>query len=132
MEDRLKGLKKALDSSIFKHTEFTEKQQRSIQQFVHSPYLKKSILSLLLEAKSGIEVTQQLHLRNVVDIVQNEGLIYTTLHEAESEGLIQSTWIEGIKYYEITSLGKKALNEQYDKSSLSIKNRLFGGEMRVE
>jgi DNA-binding PadR family transcriptional regulator len=132
MENRLKGLKKAMDSSIFKHTEFTEKQQRNIQQSLHSQCLKNSILSLLFEAKSGIEITQQLHLKKVGEIMQNEGLIYTTLHKAESEGLIQSAWIEGIKYYEITSLGKKALNEQPGKTNLSIKDRLFRGEIRVE
>ena len=93
--------------------------------------LKKIILSLLFEAKSGIEITQLLHVRGIQDVVNNEGMIYSILHEQESSGFVLANWTEGVKRYELTKTGKKQL-QQEGQIKLTLKERLLGVNMHAE
>lgn len=132
MEQRLKNLKKAVDQTAFKKLEFTNAHQQQIRKQMQVLPLKQTILSMLLEAKSGVELTQQLHVRGVEQIVDNEGLIYSILHEAEQQEWLKVSWDEGMKYYQLTKLGEKQLQQESEHVKLSIKDRILGVRMHVE
>lgn len=131
MDERLKNLKKALDRTAFSSTKFTEKNKVNVQRQLNAHELKMIILSLLFEAKSGIEITQLLHVRGIRDVVNNEGMIYSILHEQESDGFIISKWTDGVKRYELTRNGKKLL-QQDGHIKLTLKERLLGVRMHAE
>ena len=132
VEERLKHLKKAIDQTAFKNVEFTNNHQQNIHKQLQVLPLKQILLSMLTEAKSGVELTQLLHVRGVEQIVDNEGLIYSILHEAEQQGWLRASWMDGIKYYQLTSLGKKQLQQERLDIKLSFKERLLGVRMHVE
>ena len=131
MDDRLKNLKKAMDRTAFSSTKITEQHKENVQRQLSAEELKKVILSLLFEAKSGIEITQLLHVRGIHDVVNNEGMIYSILHEQESDGYVLANWKEGVKRYELTKTGKKQL-QQGGHVKLTMKERLLGVRMHAE
>jgi len=131
MDDRLKNLKTAMDRTAFSGTKFTEQHKQHVQRQLNVDELKKMILSLLFEAKSGIEITQLLHVRGVQDVVNNEGMIYSILHEQENDGLVLASWNDGVKRYELTKAGKKQL-QQEGHVKLTLKERLLGVRMHAE
>ncbi|WP_339172173.1 helix-turn-helix transcriptional regulator [Solibacillus sp. FSL R5-0691] len=131
MDDRLKNLKTAMDRTAFSGTKFTEQHKQHVQRQLNVDELKKMILSLLFEAKSGIEITQLLHVRGVQDVVNNEGMIYSILHEQENDGLVLASWDDGVKRYELTKAGKKQL-QQEGHVKLTLKERLLGVRMHAE
>lgn len=113
MDDRLKNLKKAMNESVFSKVEFTATHQRRVQQQLNDSQLEQRILSLLVDKKSGIELTQLLHVKGVQEIFNNEGVIYSILHEQESKGHIISQWDDaGMKCYQLTNRGLKWLRSQ--------------------
>ncbi|WP_339195128.1 helix-turn-helix transcriptional regulator [Solibacillus sp. FSL R5-0449] len=131
MDDRLKNLKKAMDRTAFSGTKFTEQHKQQVQRQLNVDEVKKVLLSLLFEAKSGIEITQLLHVRGVQDVVNNEGMIYSILHEQENDGLVLASWNDGVKRYELTKAGKKQL-QQEGHVKLTLKERLLGVRMHAE
>lgn len=131
MDERLKNLKKAVDQTAFQQVRFTAKHEEQIRKQLHASQLKETILTMLAEAKSGVELTQMLHVLGVEQIVENEGFIYSILHEAEQQGLLVASWVDGVKYYQLTKLGKKQL-QQSGTEKLSIKERILGVRMHVE
>ena len=132
MEERLKGLKKAVEQTAFSKVEFTTKLQQQIQKQLQTLPLKQIILSMLIEVKSGVELTQMLHVRGVEQIIDNEGLIYSILHEAQQQGWLTTKWENGVKYYQLTKLGKKQLQQDDVPVKLTIKERILGVRMHVE
>ena len=132
MEERLKNLKKAVDQTVFNKVEFMAKHQKQIHNQLHIVPLKQTILSMLTELKSGTELTQMLHVRGVEKIVNNEGIIYSILHEAEQHGWLSARWESGVKYYQLTKLGKKQLQEDNTHVKLSVKELIWGVRMHVE
>lgn len=113
MDDRLKNLKKAMNNSIFSKVEFTATHQKHVHQLLNESHLEQQILSLLMDRKSGIELTQLLHAKGVQEIFNNEGVIYTILHEQENKGHIISQWDDAEeKYYQLTKSGLKWLRSQ--------------------
>lgn len=134
MEERLKNFKKAINQTAFKKVVFTNEHQKNIHKQLQVIPLKQMILSMLLEAKSGVELTQLLHVRGVEQIVDNEGLIYSILHETEQQGWLRTSWVDGVKYYQLTSLGKKQVQKDSANANvkLSIKDRLLGVRMHAE
>ena len=132
MEERLKNFKKAVDQTAFNKVKFAAKHQQQIHKQLHTLPLKQTLLSLLIEAKSGVELTQLLHVRGVEQIVDNEGLIYSILHEAEQQGWLTIEWKNGVKYYQLTKLGKKQLQQDGAHVKLSITERILGVRMHVE
>lgn len=131
MDDRLKNLKKAMDCTAFSSTKFIEQHKQHVQRQSSVDELKKVILSLLFEAKSGIEITQLLHVRGVRDVINNEGMIYSILHEQENEGIVLASWNDGVKCYVLTKAGKKQL-QQEGQVKLTLKERLLGVPMHAE
>lgn len=132
MEERLKKLKKAIDQTAFNKVEFTSKHQQKIHKQIKELPLKQTILSMLTEVKSGVELTQMLHVRGVEQIIDNEGLIYSILHEAEQLGWLTTRWENGVKYYQLTKLGKKQLQQDDVHINLPIKDRILGVRMHVD
>ena len=132
MEERLRNLKKAVDETAFKKLAFTSAHQQQIRKQLQPLPLQQTILAMLLEAKSGVELTQQLHVRGVEQIVGNEGMIHSILHEAEQQGWLVATWSDGVKYYALSKLGKKLLQQQEHKTKLSIKDRVMGVRMHAD
>ncbi|MBB4824791.1 hypothetical protein HNO89_002015 [Sporosarcina luteola] len=132
MEERLKSLKKAVDRTVFHKVEFKAKHQQQIHQQLQVVPLKQKILYMLAESKSGMEVTQMLHVCGVEQIIKNEGMIYSILHEAEQHGWLSARWESGVKYYQLTKLGKKQLQEDNVHAKRSVKELLWGGRMHVE
>ena len=132
MEQRLKNLKKAVDQTAFKSLEFTSEHKQQIRKQLQQVPLKQMMLSMLLEAKSGVELTQLLHVRDSEQIVDNEGLVYSILHEAEQQGWLCAKWVDNVKYYQLTKLGKKQLQQDGEQVKLSIKERFLGVRMHVE
>ena len=131
MDDRLKNLKKAMDRTAFSSTKFTDQHKENVQRQLNMDELKKIILSLLFEAKSGIEITQLLHVRGIQDVVNNEGMIYSILHEQESNGFVLANWTDGVKRYELTKTGKKQL-QQEGQIKMTLKELLLGVRMHAE
>lgn len=132
VEERLKNLKKAVDQTVFNKVEFMAKHQKQIHNQLHIVPLKQTILSMLTELKSGTELTQMLHVRGVEQIVNNEGTIYSILHEAEQNQWLSARWESGVKYYQLTKLGKKQLQEDNAHVKLSVKELIWGVRMHVE
>lgn len=132
MEERLKNLKKAMDQTAFKKLAFTTEHEQNIRKQLQPLPLKQLLLSMLIEAKSGIELTQLLHVRGIEQIVDNEGSVYALLHEAEQQGWLKVSWVQGMKYYQLTKLGKNQLQQDSVHVKQSIKDRIFGVRMHVE
>lgn len=132
MEERLRNFKKSVDQTAFNKVEFTAKHQQQIHKQLQTLPLKQTILSMLTEVKSGVELTQKLHVRGVEQIVDNEGLIYSILHEAEQHGWLTARWESGVKYYQLTKLGKKQLQQDDVQVKLPIMDRIFRGRLNVE
>lgn len=75
------------------------------------------ILSLLAKQPMyGYEISQQLKQRSGGYFEMKEGLLYPALHRMQQNGWLASQWrvVEGRKrkYYLLTPLGQKKLNEQ--------------------
>ena len=132
MEERLKKLKKAVDQTAFQQLEFTNEHEQNIRKQLQSASLKQQILSMLTEAKSCVELTQLLHILAIEQIVDNEGLVYSILHEAEQQGWLMASWHEGVKYYQLTKLGTKQLQQDSGRVKLSLIERILGVRMHVE
>ncbi|MER1987742.1 MAG: helix-turn-helix transcriptional regulator [Solibacillus sp.] len=131
MDERLKNLKKAVDQTAFQQVKFTAQHEEQIRKQLQTSQLKETILTMLAEAKSGVELTQMLHVRGAEAIVNNEGLIYSVLHECEQQHWLSANWVDGVKYYQLTKLGKKQL-QQSGTEKLSIKERILGVRMHAE
>lgn len=132
VEERLKNLKKAVNQTIFTKVEFMEEHQQQIHKQLQLISLRQTILSMLTDSKSGIELTQLLHVRRIEQIVDNEGIIYSILHEAEQHEWLSTRWESNVKYYQITRLGKKQLEQENTHVKLSVRELIFGGHMHAE
>lgn len=132
MEERLKNFKKAIDRNVFNNVEFSEKQQQQIHKQLQRLPLQQTILSMLTVSKSGTELTQLLHVRGVEQIIDNEGIIYSILHEAEQKQWLSASWESGVKYYQLTKIGKRKIQEDPAHVKLSLKEQFLGVRMHVE
>ncbi|MER2238011.1 MAG: helix-turn-helix transcriptional regulator [Psychrobacillus sp.] len=116
MEERLKGLKKAMNNRTFRQVKFTDAHRQKVNEQIEQLQdedLWRVILSFLTQEKTGLELTQLLHIRGVKSIINNEGVVYTTLHAQEQQGNLESYWtVEEEKYYKLTKRGLKILQEQ--------------------
>jgi DNA-binding PadR family transcriptional regulator len=117
MEDRLKNLKKAMDQGAFTQLNFTEKHRRNILGKINQPAendeeILLAIMQLLVQEKTGFELTKQLRGRGIKKFEDNEGFLYALLHRLEQSGCIQSSWTEAeAKYYQVTDKGRKVLRK---------------------
>ncbi len=115
MDERLKGLKKAMQTTTFKDLSFTEQHKQAVQQQVSTELALTELLALLTTPKTGIALTETLHQKGVTAIQLNEGLVYTLLHEAELKGYLEGYWSACEKYYQLTKKGLKVVQKQQAK-----------------
>lgn len=120
MGGELKNLKRAMKKHIFQNIEFDEKLRTGIVENI-STNLEQELFLLLGEHKTATQLIQQLHVKGIKAIKENEGLVFTTLHQAEFAGDIEGVWNNaGEKLYILSKKGKKKI-AQLEKVSKSLK-----------
>ncbi|PGX49351.1 PadR family transcriptional regulator [Bacillus cereus] len=117
MEDRLKGLRKSMENTTFKHLSFSDQHRKQMREKINASNEKEedislAILQLLSNEKTGYELSQLLRGRGIRKFEGNEGFLYTVLHRLEQNRLIQSSWDHaGAKYYQLNDKGRKMLRK---------------------
>ncbi|MCA1060248.1 PadR family transcriptional regulator [Rossellomorea aquimaris] len=128
MEERLEGLRKAMDLGSFKQMPFTEEKKQMIKRGIKNSKgndqdILLHILQLLMDKKTGHELLKNLRSRGITQYEDRHGFLYTALHKMEQDKLLDSSWeLEG-KYYKLSSRGRKAL--QRLEEGKSVKNLSF-------
>ncbi|HDX9590689.1 TPA: PadR family transcriptional regulator [Bacillus pseudomycoides] len=122
MEDRLKGLRKSMEKTTFKHLSFSDQHRKQVHEEINKSYENEediflAVLQLLIYEKTGYELAQLLRGRGIQKFEGNEGFLYTLLHRLEQNYFIQSSWDHsGAKYYQLNDKGRKMLRKA-EKSS---------------
>ncbi|WP_020061641.1 PadR family transcriptional regulator [Bacillus sp. 123MFChir2] len=122
MEDRLKGLRKSMEKTTFKHLSFSDQHRKQVHEEINKSYENEediflAVLQLLIYEKTGYELAQLLRGRGIQKFEGNEGFLYTLLHRLEQNHFIQSSWDHsGAKYYQLNDKGRKMLRK-VEKSS---------------
>ncbi|PEC85547.1 lineage-specific thermal regulator protein [Bacillus cereus] len=117
MEDRLKGLRKSMENTTFKHLSFSDQHRKRVREKINASNEKEedislAILQLLSNEKTGYELSQLLRGRGIRKFEGNEGFLYTVLHRLEQNRFIQSSWDHtGAKYYQLNDKGNKMLRK---------------------
>ncbi|MGG0260259.1 PadR family transcriptional regulator [Bacillus mycoides] len=117
MEDRLKGLRKSMENTTFKHLSFSDQHRKRVREKINASDEKEedislAILQLLSNEKTGYELSQLLRGRGIRKFEGNEGFLYTVLHRLEQNRFIQSSWDhEGAKYYQLNDKGRKMVRK---------------------
>ncbi|CAM3993548.1 MULTISPECIES: PadR family transcriptional regulator [Bacillus cereus group] len=117
MEDRLKGLRKSMENTTFKHLSFSDQHRKRVREKINVSNEKEedislAILQLLSNEKTGYELSQLLRGRGIRKFEGNEGFLYTVLHRLEQNRFIQSSWDHsGAKYYQLNDKGRKMLRK---------------------
>ncbi|MHC2832213.1 PadR family transcriptional regulator [Bacillus sp. F9_6S_D1_P_5] len=117
MENRLKGLRKSMENTTFKHLSFSDQHRKRVREKINASHEKEedislAILQLLSNEKTGYELSQLLRGRGIRKFEGNEGFLYTVLHRLEQNRFIQSSWDhEGAKYYQLNDKGRKMLRK---------------------
>ena len=117
MEDRLKGLRKSMENTTFKHLSFSDQHRKRVREKINVLNEKEedislAILQLLSNEKTGYELSQLLRGRGIRKFEGNEGFLYTVLHRLEQNRFIQSSWDHsGAKYYQLNDKGRKMLRK---------------------
>ncbi|PDZ44509.1 PadR family transcriptional regulator [Bacillus wiedmannii] len=117
MEDRLKGLRKSMENTTFKHLSFSDQHRKQVREKINASHEKEedislAILQLLSNEKTGYELSQLLRGRGIRKFEGNEGFLYTVLHRLEQNRFIQSSWDHsGAKYYQLNDKGRKMLRK---------------------
>lgn len=135
MEERMKGLKKAMKSTTFEHLQFSKVHRKKISDQIKqiSPVdLKEVIFPLLVESKTGSELAELLHIRGEKSIQSNEGSIYSSLHQAEQNGELESFWSEGEKYYRLSKKGQKLLQKKQPSTATRFSIRQLFHEVTTD
>ncbi|HFR4147507.1 MULTISPECIES: PadR family transcriptional regulator [Bacillus cereus group] len=117
MEDQLKGLRKSMENTTFKHLSFSDQHRKRVREKINASNEKEedislAILQLLSNEKTGYELSQLLRGRGIRKFEGNEGFLYTVLHRLEQNRFIQSSWDHaGAKYYQLNDKGRKMLRK---------------------
>lgn len=101
--------------------------------------VKPIILSILREGRTyGYAIVQRIHELSDGALQWSDGTIYPVLHKLETDGLVNSTWLEADsgrrrKYYSLTPAGHAAfeVEKQHWLDIDSILAGLWGLEPRV-
>ncbi|WHY88758.1 PadR family transcriptional regulator [Neobacillus novalis] len=120
MENKLRNLKQSMKNSVFKELVFTEKHQEVINRRTKQENVLEASLQLLSTEKTGIELVQLLRARNITRFEEQEGLIYTMLHQLEQDALLTSRWADQFKFYVLTQKGRKWLKKLEEKHSTEV------------
>ncbi|MDR4985867.1 lineage-specific thermal regulator protein [Bacillus cereus] len=117
MEDRLKGLRKSMENTTFKHLSFSDQHRKQVREKINAlkeneEDISLAVLQLLMNEKTGYELMQLLRGRGIQKFEGNEGFLYTVLHRLEQNRFIQSSWDHsGAKYYQLSDKGRKTLRK---------------------
>ncbi|SCC01072.1 PadR family transcriptional regulator [Bacillus mycoides] len=117
MEDRLKGLRKSMENTTFKHLSFSDQHRKQVREKINASYENEedvllAVLQLLGNEKTGYELMRLLRGRGIQKFEGNEGFLYTLLHRLEQNRFIQSSWDHsGAKYYQLNDKGNKMLRK---------------------
>ncbi|MED2792961.1 PadR family transcriptional regulator [Bacillus wiedmannii] len=131
MEDRLKGLRKSMENTTFKHLSFSDQHRKRVREKINASHEKEedislAILQLLSNEKTGYELSQLLRGRGIRKFEGNEGFLYTVLHRLEQNRFIQSSWDHtGAKYYQLNDKGRKTL-QKAEKNATKVQFILKG------
>lgn len=124
MEKRLRNLKEAMDRTAFSELNFSEQHRKTIREKINKQdeseeTILLSVLQLLVQDRTGFELTELLRGRGIQKFESNEGFLYTLLHRLEQAGSLQSNWGDNkaAKYYQLTDKGRKALRKAEKKQS---------------
>jgi DNA-binding PadR family transcriptional regulator len=118
MEERLKNLKRSMKSTTFGQLKFTqitinEVHKKIRQQEIREEDIILAVMQLLVYEKTGYELTKKLRGRGIRKFEDNEGFLYTVLHELEHKGYLTSNWDgKNEKLYILTNKGKKILKKE--------------------
>lgn len=129
MDSYLKGLKKAMDQTVFKDVVFTDRVRAAVKAKLD---LKRDpevdILQILQTKKTGYELLKGLISRGVQTFVNDEGMLYTFLHRLEQDEFIRSEWEGEEKFYIISEKGLKRVAKTEEKAaSLVLLNEMGEG-----
>ena len=121
MEEQLRKLSKISGNQNFDKLTFSEKHRAGVWKRIgkkeKSPScLLKDVLQLLIHKKTGYELSVLLRARGNSVFDENEGAVYTFLHGLEKKEWIQASWHGKLKFYVITSRGKKILKREERKA----------------
>ena len=123
MEKRLRGLKKAMENTYMQELEFTSMMKKRIHESIAKEAISEqdiltSLLELLAKERTGFELTGLLQARGIRKYEDDEGSLYTILHEQERRGIIASSWgASGEKYYRLTDKGRRVLEKTSKRAS---------------
>lgn len=129
MDDKLRNLKHSMKKTVFKDLVFTDKHQKAIQRTIKSENVLIHLLQLLVTEKTGIELIKLLRARRVSKFEEQEGFLYTVLHQLEQDALLTSRWDDdSSKYYVLNKKGLKVLKaiEKSKTEQPSLKKLLEG------
>jgi DNA-binding PadR family transcriptional regulator len=111
---------------------FSEQHQKAIrkkitQQEESDGDILLAVMQLLVQEKTGHELTGLLRGRGIQKFENNEGFLYTLLHRLEQSGCIHTKWDDsGAKYYWLQDKGRKLLSKAEQKRT---KQRLVFKEL---
>ncbi|CQR48079.1 lineage-specific thermal regulator protein [Paraliobacillus sp. PM-2] len=134
MENRLRKLRSIMNDSTFNQLQFTERHRNRVHDKINKENESKediclAALQLLLNKKTGFELIQLLHARGLESFKENEGNLYTLLHELEQNGYVISDWNDkAVKYYQTSEEGKAVLEKEKKKEKHSILIRKIAEE----
>ncbi|WP_462413578.1 PadR family transcriptional regulator [Neobacillus sp. Marseille-QA0830] len=118
MDERLKNLKRALKNNVLHELDFTEDHKNNVRNQIKrlnqssDESVLLAVLQLLVQQKTGFELSRLIRARGIERFEQEEGFLYMLLHRLEQKGYIQSSWAEGeIKFYQLNSKGKRLLGK---------------------
>jgi hypothetical protein len=122
MENRLKNLKKSMDKTTFTQLNFTEQHRKEIREKLVKQEESEddiflAVMQLLAHEKTGYELAKHIRGRGIRKFEDNEGFLYTLLHQLEQSRCIEGSWDkQGAKYYRLTDRGRKQLRKAEKKS----------------
>lgn len=117
MEDRLKRLRNSMKKTTFSELEFTQQTQQKIREKMNRQSESEecvflAVMQLLNREKTGFEIAKDLRSRGIQKFEDNEGFLYSLLHQLEQKNFLETRWDESsVKLYQLNSKGRKILQK---------------------
>ncbi|MFD4932010.1 PadR family transcriptional regulator [Peribacillus butanolivorans] len=123
MEDKLNKLNRAMKRTVFADVKFTDKQktaikQRLVQAKESDEEVMIAIFRILQEEQSGYQIMSSLIRRGIEKFTEQEGILYTMLHDLEQRGFIEAKWEQTEKKsYCLSNKGRRMLAKSESKQN---------------